>query len=897
MLGGPAYAAGTAGIIKGLVIDGDDLELPGAVVTLTSPSLIGGAQQRTTDDEGRFIFTELPPGSYDLSVAKPGFSTVTKRNVPLGLGRTVEMTIQMKLGNEVVDIVADRPVVDTEDTSTGQTYSQEFLSRIPTGRSYQDVVGNTPGVVDAGGGNPYSGGASSNENTFVLDGANITDPVTGTFSMNFNFDSIDEIQVTTTGFDPEYNALGAIISVATDSGGNSLKFNTAGYYSSGNWSPQYDARYASDGTYLWATGFDRNSQSATVGLEVSGPVVKDRIWFYGSYEYNRYLFASSGVPNARDYDSHYFYGKLTAQPSSTHRFTFQLQADPTTIDNLYQSRYFLPEAQERQAQGGYFTAAKWNWFPGPEMTTEIQATFQKSYIEGGPVPCTHDKELGYSPCDPDEAENNVDFLSPGRWGSYGAYYAQNAGDYDIDDRWRATIKGEANFLQIDLAGKHDIKVGAEFDYTAWQRVFGYSGNMIFVDAYVNAYDPDSLDNLYWYETTGPYVYQSSGSYAFAYLADSYKPIENLTIFGGLRYDYSVINNDVGQAVLDEMVFGPRISVSWDPFSDQKTKIFGGYGRFNDVGRLGISSYLDAAGFGYKAVLAEFYGGSGSSAGANVAFEVDGEDNYSLAGNLIAPHEDAFVIGADREVITDILLGVHFTAKFTRGVYSFDEINLIFDEDGYNYIGTGNGTSDPYYRMRTPLISRRDYYQTDVVLQRAFSSRWLMNLAYSYVVSKGTMQDSLGYGLSNPSQIDLMYGNLFTDIRHQMKFQIAWDIPNDPWTTRVGLAATFQTGSPLSRYYYAPAGSVYDLGGDGYGLLYEPLGTYGREGATYNISALLQQDIPVKQGALVAYAQLDNLTNFTTPQYISQEYINYQNRYVPYGRLYPISGEVGLRYEF
>jgi hypothetical protein len=525
------------------------------------------------------------------------------------------------------------------------------------------------------------------------------------------------------------------------------------------------------------------------------------------------------------------------------------------------------------------------------------ASFQKSYIEQGAVPCTHDQKLGYSPCDPSEAENNVDFLTPGRWGSYGAYYAGNAGDYDIDDRWRATLKGEVNILQLDLAGTHDIKVGAEYDYTAWQRVFGYSGNLIFVDLYTTPYDPDSLDNYYWYETSGPYVYESSGSYAFAYLADSYKPIENLTIFAGLRYDYSVIRNDVGAAVLDEMVLGPRISLSWDPWADQKTKIFGGYGRFNDIGRLGISSYLDVAGFGYKAVLGELVGGNGSSGGANIAFEVDGEDNYSLAGNLIAPHEDAFVLGADREIVTDVLVGVHFTAKFTRGVYAFDETNFIFDEDGYNYIGTGNGTSDPYYRLRTPLVSRRDYYQTDLVVQRQLASRWLMNFAYSYVVSKGTMQDSLGYGLSNPSQVDLMYGNLFTDIRHQVKFQAAWDIPNDPWTTKVGLATTVQTGSPLSRYYYAPAGSLYDIGGDGYGLLYQPLGTYAREGASYNISALVQQDIPVKQGKLIAYLQLDNLTNFTTPQYISPDYINYQNRFVPYGRQYPINGEVGLKYEF
>ena len=230
IFGGPAYAAGTAGIIKGLVIDEGGAPVPGATITLSSPALIGGKQQRTADDEGRFLFVELPPGSYELVVASPGFGTVTKKGIIVNLGRTVEMTVEIKYGEAEITSTADRPVVDNEATGTAQTFNQDFLSRVPMGRTYQDVVNATAGVVDNGSGNPNSGGASYNENQFMLDGVNITDPVTGTFSLNFNFDALNEVQVITTGVDPEYNALGATISLSTDSGGNTMEVTTTATY-------------------------------------------------------------------------------------------------------------------------------------------------------------------------------------------------------------------------------------------------------------------------------------------------------------------------------------------------------------------------------------------------------------------------------------------------------------------------------------------------------------------------------------------------------------------------------------------------------------------------------------------------------------------------------------------
>ncbi len=898
VLSGPAFASATSGTIKGQVIDDGGLSIPGVLVTLSSPELIGGAQQQTADEEGRFIFVELAPGTYELVAQKQGFGQVRKTNIVVALGRTTQVPMEMKVGAEELTVEARKPTVDTEKASKGDTFSKEFLSRIPSGRSYQDVVSQSAGVT--GGGNPSSGGASTNENTFLLDGTNITDPVTGTFSLNFNFDAIEEIEVITGGFDPEYGeSLGAVVSVVTKSGGNSLEVIANAFYMNGDWGPKMDSRFAADGYEIAPTGFDESAETSSMGVVVSGPIVKDKIWFLGSYTYERSLYAAVGTQLPRDFDGHYFFSKLTAQPSSAHRFTVQFATNPTTVDNTTQgdSRIYA-EAQTRQAQGGYLTSLKWNWFISPETNLETAASFQKSFIEASGVPCTHDGNLGYHPCDPDEDENHTDYATPGHTGLYGAYDSDNAGFYYFDDRYRGQLSMKYSLLQVNFLGKHDIKAGVDGSYLLWDQIQGYNGNLIFFDMYENAFDPDTLVNLAWIETSGPSVYRSTGYHVGAFIQDVYKPVENLTFRYGLRYDRAVHRNDAGVPVVDVGLFGPRVYAVWDPWANAKTKIYGGYGRFNDTGRLSVASYLSQSNTGSKTMYGELYGYTESIAGASGG-DYSTDNTITVLDGTTAPHSDEFSLGAQREIVTDIAIGVDFTGKFTRNVYNFDETNLIYDEDGYAYVGSGNGTLDSYYRLRTPAIALRDYYQTDVSITRNWADRWLLSATYSYVVSRGRVQNGLSAVLSNPAQVDLWYGNLPSDFRHQLKVQAAWDLPIDPWTTTVGMSGKLYSGAPLSRFYYSQADSLAG-GSDSYSLLKENYGTYGRAGATWDLSILIEQDIPVRKGKLSATAQVDNLTNNQYPYYLADSYdyyIDTQNRYIIAARQDIVQAQVGVKYEF
>ncbi len=888
-----AVASITTGAIKGTTVDEGDLPIPGVLLTIRSESLIGGAQQRYSDENGRFAFFELPPGKYELVSEKAGFAKVIKPNLQVNIGSTVRVRIAMPLvqaGEEIV-VEESRPTIDTEQTSKGEVLSREFLQRMPTGRSYQSAVTATPGV--SGGSNPNVSGAADDENTYMLDGVNITDPVTGTFSLNFNFDAIEQLEVLTNALDPEYGeGLGGVINIVTISGGNRLEFDTSFWAQSSFMSPTFDARYAADGLELAPTGFDSQFDIYEVAAQISGPIVRDRAWFVLSYSYHRTLIANVGVDLPRDFDGHYLLGKLTFQPNAAHRFTLLGHTNPTAIDNIDQgTRFITADAQGRQAQGGYLGSAQWDWFISPETFLETKATAQKVFIEVYGVPCTHNKDLEYHPCEPGEVENSLDFFTPARIGYYNAFDSGNWPYYYFDDRYRYNLTSKFSLLQIEAAGLHDFKAGIEFDRTVWEQIVGYPSNKQFIDVNVVSYSPSTFSNWYWWEISGPYNTLAQGDHLGLFLQDAYKPIDNLTFRYGVRYDRSVQRNDQGEPVVNVGLWGPRFFTAWDPWGDGKTVIRGGYGRVNDTGRLSVAAFSSSANtFGSKLWFGEYYGGYDNTYSDLVAYG-DGVERDYVWDNVTAPHADEFVIGAQREVVQDMALGASFMARFTRNIYDYDETNLIWDDDGYDVLGTSDGYLRSIYRLRTADISRRDYYETDIQFKKNYADRWQLLATYSYIVSKGLQQNSVEGALTNPEQLEYQYGNLWTDMRHQVKTYGSYDLPNDPWTTMVALGIEYYSGQPYSRYYYNGYYNSWS------GMLMDEKGTYTRTEGWWALHLELHQAIPVRKGELKLKASFENLLNNQQADGRSAGYVYSYNRWVITSRQNPLGINLGVQYHF
>lgn len=896
--GAPA-AAQTTGTLQGTVYDPDEIEVPNSTVTLSSPQMIGGKQERVTDMTGRFRFVELLPGEYTLTVVAPGFQQTTVQGIQVIAGRTLTQNISLVFGDEAIELVVEdvQPAVDTESTTVGTVLDKEFLQRIPAGRSYQQAVQLSAGVT--GGSNPNAAGAASNENTYLLDGATVTDPVTGTFGNNFNFDAIQQIEVLLGGYDPEYGvSLGGVFNIVTDSGTNNLEFDTSVYYQNGDWRPRKDARYTADGFELAPTGFDNTFTGLNVNARVSGPLVRDKAWFIFAYQHNRTLIANTGIPQRRDFDGHNLLSKLTIQPNSSHRITLLFQTDPASIDNTDQSNPFQkPEAQARQSQAGFVAQARWQWFLNTSMNLDTRLAVQKISLENYSVPCTHNRDSDRHPCRPGEIEGEQDLFTPGRVGSFGAYDSVNSPLYSFDDRWSFTASTKFSLLAVEdpLGGLHDFKFGVEGRQFLNNRVLGYTGNTYYVDANRAAFDPETFINYYWIETTGPVRYRNTGSTWNFFLQDAYKPVSNVTIRYGMRFDSTVLRNDIGEPVVRGNLVGPRFYASWDPFKDQKTKIAGGWGRFNDAGRQAVAGFTSVANFGLKLYLGEFFAGQGIDGlgvvnSQELMADFAPQENPNIANdNLRLPSLDEFIFLAERQIAPNVRLAANFQARLTRHLYEADELNLIYDEDGSAVIGSRR--SDPftnYFRLRTPREAQRNYYRLDTILSKVRARRWGGSLTYSYTFINGTNNGSLAGAFTNDPQTQFIYGRLLTASEHSLRGFAFWDIPNDPNTTTLGASIQYDSGIPLERLYYSEAG--------GYSLRIRPRGLYFNFPSVWEVGFRIIQSIDVRKGQLQLDLQAQNVFNNRAASSLSGTFYT-QNRLFALSRQNPFTLQAGLRYQF
>jgi hypothetical protein len=274
----PAFASAQAtqvGQIAGEVKDATGGVLPGATVTLTSVDR-GATRTMVTDSNGRFIFTAVQIGRYTVGVQLQSFQTTTLTDNLVEAERTTNLSVVMKVaGVEVATtVVGSTPIVDTKNQTLETRVRVEEFSKLAVGRSYQALMGVTPGVV--GTGNVNSHGALSSNNIFMFDGVNTTDPTTGTFGANLNFEAIQEMVIRTSAVGVEYGrGTGAVVDVITKSGTNRYEGSFKYLASNDNWNAQNTTKSEiAPNSSLARTKFDK--VNSTYSGSAGGPVLRTR---------------------------------------------------------------------------------------------------------------------------------------------------------------------------------------------------------------------------------------------------------------------------------------------------------------------------------------------------------------------------------------------------------------------------------------------------------------------------------------------------------------------------------------------------------------------------------------------------------------------------------------------
>jgi outer membrane receptor protein involved in Fe transport len=460
---------GTQAVMIGRVTDGEGVPLPAVTVTVHSPTGAMSAQGTTTNERGKFRIAGLPPRNDFTVVAEiVGFARVEVGPVDLDPGKTTTVNISLVPASETsekVVVVGQGDIVDLASTKTSTVFNSEFIEGLPIlGRNYQSVLTLAPGVTDTDGdGNPNINGARDTELQTLLDGANTTDPFSGTFGQNLNIESISEIEVITTGFPAEYSgAQGGFANIVTKSGGNDIEGSVKFFYRSDLL--DNDGANNNDFTNTVLSedidGFEDKRPFFTLG----GPFIRDRLWYFLALEY---ISTESPVNAGRQVfleteEGWNNFGKITWQVNPNNRLSFQISSDPRRFTGLNLGTGVDPESDFNFDQGGTVATARWTYNISPTVLLETLVSRYDTSIDILPVTdpsrCTEDSQGRCIPL-------TVDLYTvDDRSGlTTGPYFRTHR-----DTRRRDTIKSDLSIYLDDVAGQHNIKTGLELaqdDYT------------------------------------------------------------------------------------------------------------------------------------------------------------------------------------------------------------------------------------------------------------------------------------------------------------------------------------------------------------------------------------------------------------------------------------------------
>ena len=284
----PLYGQLQTGNIFGHVQAKDGSMLPGVTVTLTG---VGAPQSFVTDGSGAFRFLNLSPGTYSIKAELAGYGTATRSGIGVRVSQNADITMTLNPAvAESITVTAEAPLLDTRKAGTGTNVPRVEMEKVPTSRDPWTVLQSVPSVqvdrINVGGSQSgqqsvyYAKGALNRDNTWNMDGVNITDMgATGSSPLYFDFDSFEELQITTGGADPRIETPGVQLNMVTKRGTNDFRGTARYLYTPGSTqtTPTVPAEATGYLSQTNAINFVRD-----YGGEVGGPIWRDRIWFWAA---------------------------------------------------------------------------------------------------------------------------------------------------------------------------------------------------------------------------------------------------------------------------------------------------------------------------------------------------------------------------------------------------------------------------------------------------------------------------------------------------------------------------------------------------------------------------------------------------------------------------------------
>lgn len=808
-----------SGTIAGVVQDASGGVLPGVTVTATSQER-GTVRTAISDENGRYVFAALAIGHYTVEATLSGFAPVKLTDNLVETEKITNVPVSLKVGglSDSVTVTGETPIVDLTNVTNNIRVRRDEFERLPVGRSYQSLMGVTPGVV--GTGNLNALGALTDSNVFIMDSVDTTDPTTGTFGSNLNFEAIQEVSVSTSAVSVEYGrGQGAIVNVITKSGTNTFEGSAKYIVINDNWDKQNSTVSETTGAKLERVKFDKVNPTYTFTL--GGPLMRDRAWFFGAYEYakNTTPQRQTAGPIPENYqqstENKFLNVRGTVQLADGHQAWVKYFRSPT--DGFIIDYWAAPgagelEALTRQDQSSNSWAAQWNGVIRGNWAMEAAAGVYAGKLFVG----TYEQ---------------------GRIGSDAPVFSQadsrnyNGSAFDgYTDRPRRQGNIASTWFFNTGWRSHNVKVGVDVQSVESKAEFNYPNSQYYIAESFNQAAGTFVPLFRRDYQSG--VSTSKGTNLAVYARDKFDVTRKLFVEAGVRLEKQTGESDLGADTVDTTTIAPRVSASYNVTGDGKTIVTGSYGRFY-AGI--IQSFSDGfAGIPQQANYDNFaWNGSAYVLQNQVRI---GGSSFVPNPDLKPSYLDEFTIGASRQFGRSMAATVRFITR--------DWKDLIDDIRTFNADGSINRKVVNYEP------AERQYRGVQFVYEKRFSNNWNAQASYTYSRTRGnhfaqtftalgdyldaqcrtTVDPTVGTGgvisCAEVQNGDNKYGRPIYDRPHNLKLNAAYVRPVGPVNLAIGalaesiskrryeqqravnvlLPGTTLNAGPTATYFYNERGS-------------------------------------------------------------------------------------------
>jgi outer membrane receptor protein involved in Fe transport len=897
----PAWAQRTTGAISGTVKDTSGAVLPGVTVSVAGPNIVG-TQTSTTNGEGFYRFLNLPPGEYQVVFTMSGFKTVTRRSVRVGVGSTIEESpsLEMSQIQESVDVVAETSVVDTTSNEVGTNYDRNWVENAPLRRSsFFDLVAGAPGSLQGSDTGQSQRtmvyGSSYDENSFQVDGVDITDNYFNEALAEPNVDAIEEVEVLSLGAPAEYgNLTGAVYNIVTRQGTNEFHGDLNFFWQGDGLTANNTDDITNPDGSLFNTCSDgvgrcpwKRDQYTDFTAQLGGPIVKDKLWFFASYQNQRDYAWDAGVANtdallARDKSDRYFF-KLNYQLNPDHKFVGTFHLDEKTSDN--------GPADLNAAPSTAATRRGKTPTPGLAYTGVLS---QKTVLDVRYSGFYGDVSIG--PTDPDQPRDLTHFIDNDTGVISGGHYYW----YELEPT-RNTVTAKVSHLADQFLGaSHDFRFGVQYSSASAPGLYGYND-------LVYTYSQTAPDYGYGIART-PFSYNGASRSIGAFVDDTVRLNDRVSLNLGLRYDYNKAYSP-DQAELDEngnptgVTFpeteyytwnnvSPRLGFNWRVTGDGKTVLKGHWGRYHRA--VATGEYANVLGPNVKPYFAGAYD---VATGTFLDLTpISSNEQLGVSPEYESPYTDQAILTLEREISPGLGGFINYVNKRGRNFAGWEETRGTYVQIPYtDDVGEGATgrtfpifaiTSDPadrFFQISNRPELKSDINAVSLGLSRPMRNGWQTNVSVTWLRAEGSLQEGQGgageqgsgvgitqrggvqfrnYG-RNPNMFVNADGRLRSDVEWQAKAQVVFQLPagflvsgNFAYRSGAWLIRRIRLGEDVTGI---PADNTNVL-------ILQPRGENGRIESVTMLDARVEKDFKLgEQVKLGLFADVFNLLNESTTQ--------------------------------